>query len=76
MELNTLGFGILEGYCIIVSPFKVSSSKCFQFFAIFLCTICNKKAGNIGNIAGCRCARMLLLNSGEEESKIDKEMDW
>ena len=76
MEVDKFGFGIVKGYRIVVSPFKGSPGNCFQFFAIFLLTISNNKADNIIDIAGCGCLGMLLLDSGENESKVDKEKDW
>ena len=76
MEMDKFGFGVVKGYCIVVSPFKGSPGHCFQFFAIFLLTISNNKAGNIVDIAGCGRLGMLLLDGGEKESKVDKEEDW
>ena len=76
MEMDKFGFGIVQGYCIVVSPFKGSPGNCFQFFAIFLLTISNNKAGNIVDIAGCCCLGMLLLDGDEKESKVDQREDW
>ena len=76
MEVDKFSFRIVESYCIIVSPFKGSPGNCFQFFAIFLLTVSNNKAGNIVDIAGCCRPLIPLLDTGEKESKIDKEKDW
>ena len=76
MEMDKFSFGIVKVYCIVVSPFQGSPGNCFQFFAIFLLTISNNKAGNIVDIAGCGCLGMLLLYSAEKESMVDKEKDW
>ena len=76
MEMDEFGFGIVKGYCIVVSPFKGGPGQCFQFLGIFLFTLSNDKTGNIVDIAGCGLLRMLLLVSGEKESKLDKEKDW
>ena len=66
MEMDKFGFGVVKGYCIFVSPFKGSPGHWFQFFAIFLLTISNNKAGNIVDIAGCGRLGMLLLDGGEK----------
>ena len=76
MEMDKFGFGIVKGYCIVVSPFKGGPGHCFQLLAIFLFTVSNNKTGNIIDIAGCGRLRMLLLDSVEMESKVDKEKDW
>ena len=76
MEMDKFGFGIVKGYCIVVSPFNGRPGNCFQFFAIFLLTISNNKAGNIVDIARCGRLGMLLLDIGEKESKVDKKEDW
>ena len=76
MEMNKFGFGVVKGYCIVVSPFKRSPRRCFQFFAIFLLIISNNKVGNIVDIAWCGRLGMPLLDGGEKESKVDKEEDW
>ena len=76
MRMDKFGFGIVKGYGILVSPFKGSPGNYFQFFAIFLLTISNNKAGNNVNIAGCVHLGMLLLDGSEKESKVDKEDDW
>ena len=76
MEVDEFGFGIVKGYCIVFSPFNGSPGNGFQFFAIFLLTISNNKAGNIVDIAGCGCLGMLSLECREKESKVDQEEDW
>ena len=76
MEMDKFVFGIVKGYCIFISPFKGIPGNWFRFFAIFLLTISNNKAGNIVDIAECGRLGMLLLDGGEKESKVDKEKDW
>ena len=75
MEMDEFGCGMVKGYCIVVSLFKGGPGHCLQFLAIFLFTISNDKTGNIVDIAGCDRLGMLLLYSGEKESKVDKEKD-
>ena len=66
---------VVKGNSIVIPPLKGNPGNTFQLSAVLLLTPANNKKGNVVDVAGGGRVWVFVLDSSEEEAKVDKKED-
>ena len=75
MKVYEFCLWVIKVNSIVIPPLKGSPSNSFQLSAVLFLAPANNKTGNVVDVAGGGSVWVVVLDGGEEETKVDKKED-